>query len=366
MSISEEFRDFILKRNHYLYRFENGAIKDMLQPMRTALIETKLKLDVLSQFGTGYTLDFRMQRLNQQISEIEALIQAASYDSAGILQEKIYQVVMSDGAAIEKMLASKYGKIGIDIVGLPFLHIDYIVNNPLLAQSIGSKLASAGTTSINNIRAGLTQSIIQGEDIRRATNRLIGPVTTAFANPAYAPTRLVKGSMERTIRDRAERIARSEILYASNQVARDIYRRNRDVLEGVQFSAALDRRTCLECASLDGTTYNYTEGGEDHTGPALPLHVHCRCVYFPITLSWKELEKQAGVKQDVSLKTKGAFINTTANIMTYNDWLKTLSADEVKDILGPSRYKLWKSGEIKLSQMATSNKILTIDELNDL
>jgi len=363
MSVNNEFRDYLLRRSHYLYRFENGAIRDMLGPMRRAENEMNRKLMELTTTGTGYTKEWRIQRLNQQIAESQALWQAANFDAAGVLQERMYETALAEGASLERMLSAQYGKIGADIKGLPFLHIDYIINNPLLAEDIGSKLARASDSALNRVRGELTQSIIQGEDIAKATNRLVPIVGQSFTNPAYAPTRLIQGSLPRTIKDRAEMIARSEILYTSNQVARNIYQNNTDVLQGVMYTATLDRRTCLICATSDGKIYKFKDG-EDHNGPLLPRHPRCRCTYSPLTKSWAQLEKENQVKPGVSQKTKGGFVNTAPDVVTYGQWLKTQPAEVVKDILGPTRYKMWSAGELQLSEMATSKRIYSLAELN--
>ena len=158
-------------------------------------------------------------------------------------------------------------------------------------------------------------------------------------------------------------IARSEIQNVSNQVARGIYKENQDVLNGVQYSAALDRRTCLICASDDGRYFPFAKDGGDHAGPILPRHPLCRCVYVPVTKSWRQLEKAEKLKPGVSLDKKGAFTGKVLDTITYNQWLKTLSKREQIDILGPGRYKLWSEGRITVSQMAKDNKIYTIKEL---
>ncbi len=72
---------------------------------------------------------------------------------------------------------------------------------------------------------------------------------------------------------RAERIARTEILAASNTGAEEGYR-----LEGVKKTeiwAALDERLCPLCDSLHGTVHDI----EEHFTP--PFHVNCRCTVLP-------------------------------------------------------------------------------------
>ncbi len=118
---------------------------------------------------------------------------------------------------------------------------------------------------------------------------------------------------------------------------------------------------CKICISLDGGVYRLNPETGQHNGPLIPIHPLCRCVYSYNTYSWQELAKRHNVPFDK--RQKAFFDGAVTKTITYDAWLKTLSAAEQVEILGPGRYKLWKSGEIKLSQMATSKRILTIEQL---
>jgi len=123
---------------------------------------------------------------------------------------------------------------------------------------------------------------------------------------------------------------------------------------------------CLICAADEGRFYKYTEGTEDHSGPSLPRHPRCRCVYSPVTKSWAQLEKEQNIAPGVSQQTKGAFINVAPDIVSYEKWLSTLDPADAKDVLGPQRYKLWNNGKIKFSEMAKNNKVISVEELNNI
>jgi len=91
---------------------------------------------------------------------------------------------------------------------------------------------------------------------------------------------------------KAEQIARTEILKASNKGWLEGARQS-GVVEGKQWLAYVDQRCCPECTSMDGVTMALdsgfkAKGGEelfDYTGDALqhpPLHVSCRCTLVAI------------------------------------------------------------------------------------
>jgi SPP1 gp7 family putative phage head morphogenesis protein len=97
---------------------------------------------------------------------------------------------------------------------------------------------------------------------------------------------------------RAERIARSEVIRASNFAAQEAYRQS-GVVNEVEWLATDDDRLCEFCAPLSGEhialgdtffdkgdSYRGSDGGmldlnyEDIEHP--PLHVNCRCALIPI------------------------------------------------------------------------------------
>ncbi|MBU0694603.1 MAG: hypothetical protein KKC11_08075, partial [Candidatus Omnitrophica bacterium] len=85
----EEFRKFLMRRSSYLYSFENGAIRQMVEPYQRARAVIKESLDVLMAKTSGFTREWRIQRLEQQIKEIDGMLVAAQLESAGTLESNI-------------------------------------------------------------------------------------------------------------------------------------------------------------------------------------------------------------------------------------------------------------------------------------
>ena len=343
----EQFRNFLLRRSSYLYQLENQAIQNMLIPYQQALPAMKRQLEVLqSEATTGFTKEWRIQRMKGQVAEVEFLLQVAGQQSSSELRSMLQDLAYLDSDVYARMLDSQFSKIGIDIASLPYRQVDQILNNPLRGIEIGDPAfwnkMNADVT--NRIRGELTQSIILGEDMGKATNRIID-LSKQKGFGTYSTTILAQ---------RAEMIARSEIQYVSNQVARQTYTENQDVLKGMQHSSTLDRRTCPACASLDGKVYLFKDG--DIEAPLLPLHPFCRCCYIPLTKSWEEL----GVKVPENKKGEAkAFTgNPLKDQLTYGQWLKKQPVAVQKEILGPARFELWDSGQIELKQMTGRRGIL--------
>ena len=358
--VTIKFADFLLRHQHYLHRVENGTIQAMEAPYKKAKAEIynkliKLQESPLQPGGIPAVREWRLARLNAQLAEIDNVLGVARADSVGALQAVLPEVANVENMAYTKMLATQFEKIGIDIVGLPYDQINFILEHPLIYQYRGLSIPEASFFNdqkfVSTIRRDLTQSIIQGEDMARAVRRL-------GVNPEVAG---LTGLMGKELKGYLTMVARSEIQHVSNSVNRGIYAANQDVLKGVIFAATLDNRTCVQCASLDTQYYGFTAKGGDHKGPQLPLHVHCRCCYIPVTKTWKELGSK--IPEHITGKSKAPFMGNVLPRQSYEQWLLKQTDEFQKDVLGPARYKLWKKGEFPLKKMATTKKVLTVDEL---
>lgn len=355
MPVNETWRDFLLKHYSYLRRYENGVIAQMITPYLQARNEIFSKLIKLEETATGYTADFRIQRLRQQLMDVEGFLNAASLDASKKLERELSDLTLSERETYYEMLAKQYGPINLDISSIPYREVDQILREPLIYQNRGIGIRDSmlwnSKEAVDRIRTDLTQSIIQGEDMARAARRLVGG------------GQLLSGEVGNLLVNRAKIIARSEIMNVSNEVSRRTFRRNKDVLKGVIYVATLDRRTCLVCAGADGGVFYYGDS-DDYGGPRLPRHPFCRCLYSPISYSWQELADRTGVR--LSEKEKKNFIGAEPKSIKYEDWIKGLSKKEQIDILGKQRYDLWSSGKIKIKDMAKDGKILTLEQLRQI
>jgi len=132
-------------------------------------------------------------------------------------------------------------------------------------------------------------------------------------------------------RQRAETIARTEMIRASREAQRQLYTENPSVT-GYRRQATQDSRVCLACLALSGTL--------QATDTIMPSHPNCRCVMIPETLSWAEITGDSSIP------------DTRPKVATGEEILKGLTPLEAQQILGTARYNLYAEG-LPLSDMAT-------------
>jgi SPP1 gp7 family putative phage head morphogenesis protein len=118
---------------------------------------------------------------------------------------------------------------------------------------------------------------------------------------------------------RAATIARTETLRAYNTATVDNYRANDDVLEGWQWLATLDARTCALCWAMHGTLHPLAED--------FGSHPNCRCTPIPAVI--------------------GSPNRVTPGVELFERQEPAIQ----EQILGPKTYGLYKQGYIGLSDV---------------
>jgi SPP1 gp7 family putative phage head morphogenesis protein len=131
---------------------------------------------------------------------------------------------------------------------------------------------------------------------------------------------------------RANLIARTEMLRIYRTTTLATYAANSEVVEGWMWMSALDRRTCPTCWAMHGTKHKLNEKMDTH--PA------CRCTMVPLTKPWSKL----GYKDHETNHPRYEIALGAVQ-------LATVAYAIQKEVLGPMRHKLWVEGAIELPHM---------------
>lgn len=113
-----------------------------------------------------------------------------------------------------------------------------------------------------------------------------------------------------------------------------------------EYLATLDARTCLVCGDLDGRLYEKIEDA-----PSLPQHRGCRCLLIP----YFAIEGDKRASKDGYLDDK----------LTYEDWLEKQDEETKREVLGATRYKLYKQNKADVTTFVDDNGVLGLDKLLD-
>lgn len=133
-------------------------------------------------------------------------------------------------------------------------------------------------------------------------------------------------------RQRAEVIARTEMIDAHRAAAHASMKANRDLLSGWEWSCEHGPRSCGACLAMDGKRF-----GVDEPGPL--GHQCCRCSALAVLKTWKELGFD-GIEEPDKTRKLGP------------EWFDEQSPATQKQILGAKRLKALRDGDLTWDQMA--------------
>lgn len=217
-----------------------------------------------------------------------------------------------------------------------------------------------GATAEKIIKNELDVGVLKGEGYQKLVGRLLEQAIDEF-----------------TERD-AVRIARTYVQTANVAAQFASYEANDDIVKGWIWSSVLEPfdpktggGTCLACSALDGQKFELNQG------PRIPLHISCRCVARPWVKSWREL----GVDKDeisealrpytIREGTVGAggmreIQEVGRHQGSYKTWFEKQSPEMQERILGPGRYALYSSGQVRFEDFIDKNgRLLRLDELDN-
>ena len=160
------------------------------------------------------------------------------------------------------------------------------------------------------------------------------------------------------IRDDAETLVRTYIQSVNNQAAESVYKANSDIVKRERWDATFEvstvsgRGTCMECAALHGREFPINE---PHVRP--PKHPLCRCYMTPVTLSFRDLgldidDLRNDLKPYTERDENRAILEAGRITGSFNDFLKHRDEQYQRNFLGENRFRLWKSGEITVDDLA--------------
>ena len=170
--------------------------------------------------------------------------------------------------------------------------------------------------SFEIMRETLVRGVAQGQNPRTAARRMVQNLHIGYSQSLT----------------RAMTIARTEILDAHRAAAAVHHAANADVLQGWEWIATLDRRTCPSCLAQHGTFHELNEPGPED-------HQQGRCARLPKLKSWAELG--FNVEEPPSL------------LPDAQDWFDRQPDQTRVAIMGRKRLQLLDNGDVTWSDLST-------------
>lgn len=352
MASGNEFKDLLLlyrsiDHQYKLHSYTEKKLKSIQKSLELAekdlLKELSLR-DFRIPEGREHAL---LKQLNDMTFAIQAQLTGDIHEAVKVAGENAFR---------------EYGKIlsfdgALDnTVGFNYVELSPSQFNAMVTAPVGGQLLE------KEVKKSFASNIIDGIQTKLIAENLKGVSTPQI----IAKMEEAFGMANRT----AETLVRTHIASINNRAAEDIYKANADIVSKVEWSATFEvamngRGTCLQCAALNGQTW---ELKEEHPDP--PIHPNCRCFILPKTKSYKEL----GLNIDEMERSLKPYTEREANRKiieagqmsgeSFEKFLNSRAEKYKKDLLGPSRYAMLKKGDVQFKDFVDKNgqlRLLTKD-----
>ena len=256
------------------------------------------------------TILWMRQRIIDNIEELGRNLQAFAKEGTQIAEDGQADAAKVANDATESLVEAAAGKkpssvdVGLSWTALPDEQLQAFVGMAGDGSPLGELFAKIPQVTADAMQMALVQGISLGE----------GPRTVA---------RRVRRAAD-IGRQRAETIARTEMIRSAREAQRQLYTQN-PAVQGYRRQATQDSRVCLACLALSGTVHA--------TDEIMPSHPNCRCVMVPATMSWAEITGDDSIP------------DTRPSVATPEKILAGLSDADKLAIMGPARFEMYKNGK---------------------
>lgn len=334
-SINERFMDFQIAQQIQWIRLQNRDVQEALRILNR--VDGQLEL-ALRQANIG-SAPFTMARLEALKAQVGNLLAVVHDDAAKAMTTGMTKATEA-AAHVEEQLFKRTLPAGLDVT----------------TPNLGVLQQAASLRPFNGAVMGDWVNELATNDLKRTWNHILDGITSGTTTDdlirgliGSKPLQYKDGVREVSRRG-MEALVRTSINHATNQGRQMVWEANSDIIKGVRWVSTLDNRTSPICQHRDGrvgpvsTLDGWTPPeGADLLDPPFarpPAHPNCRSTTVSVLKSWKEL----GFKMDeLPAGTRAAMDGQVPASMTYFQWLAKQSDDVQKDVLGPTRWDLWKN-----------------------
>lgn len=291
----------------------------------------KIRDELLVRLQTS--TEYESQRIRQLILDINSIIDAGVKRLSPQLIDELQQFAIYESEYATKILDNA---VIVTASGVTSEQIISAFNKEKMRLYTGEVMTPEQAIAMFSSKyKGTVESMVRG-----------GIVTGATTNEIVRDIRLV---VNNRTSDQAKALVTTLTNHAGSVARSKIYSANKKLFSGEEYHATLDSRTTLICASLDGKVYDIGQA------PQPPLHYRCRSIVLPVI--------RPELRLDIDT-TRASVNGPVSDKLTYNGWLKRQPASVQDEVLGATRGKAYRSGDLTIDKFIDkTGRTYTLDEL---
>ena len=340
-TVNEALQTAAIDHSHDLIRYQNQVVYKVIALLNRTdkdLFE-KLEAALLRLPPGAFTVD-RLESLLSSVREINA----AAYQKIRLeLQAELADLVGYE-LGYQQQLFQNQLPVTLQVATVPVAQVvSATVSRPFQGRLLSEWMQGLETDKAAKIRDAVRIGYVEGQPIADIVRRIRGTKARQYQD----------GIIEITRRN-AETVVRTAISHTANHTRQKFYESNDGLVKGWKFTATMDSRVSVLCASLDGKVFPVGEG------PQPPRHPNCRSTSVPILKSWKEL----GIDlKEFPEGTRASLDGQVPANLAYGEWLKGKSAEFQDGVLGKTKGKLFRAGMPLDRFVNRAGDVLTLDDL---
>lgn len=369
---NDEFFDAMVRHQIFLMRL-SGSIRNEIIDLLNAT-EADLRAAILaSEISGDSPEDFvALIKLRKQITETRAPVWA---EISQVLDKHMRSLALAEPvfvAGVTQTVVPVILEMGFPS---PKLLNNIVTAIPFEGKVLKQWSKKLGRDDFDRIESQIKIGMVQGESTAEISRRVVGTVSLKG-----------KDGVTQISRNQAAAITRTAVNHIANQSRREMFLANSDIFSKEQYVATLDSRTTPICRSLDGELFDVG------VGPIPPLHFSCRSLRIAVIdgnviaqrpakssttrAMLDDFAKDQGIRKvrkrgDLPFGTKGKYdvfarsevrrlTGTVPGKLTYQQWLTRQSKSFQEDVLGKTKAKLFRDGDLTLDKFVNRKG----DELN--
>jgi len=344
MGANDKIWDRIIKTRAGHIRYERKTARRIRRTFRSVRDEI---LGYFNNQANDIVSTYSAARRRYLVDTIDGYLERGRHESSWEVYDAMTGTARREAEETYDAFRSEIpSEIGLSFYAVPEDFLIAIADQPVMGNytmglvNYGDKWSRDAATLLDK---ALMQSVVNGENVGQLARRM----ALAVGVQNYA----------------MQAFARTAIQTAAHRAQMEFFRRNKEVIKGVQWVAILDDACCDTCAGYDGRIFKRSEAVHQ------PVHVKCRCTYSAVTKSWKELGLKGDEAPPWMRRTMDGEVPET---MTFKDWIdKKMNSKTgrswVRDWMGPGKFELFSNGLITLDDMAIrtrrKNRVRSLGDL---
>ena len=358
---NDAIRDELISHQIQLLRFSKGmssrmvALLNRAEPELRARLGARLERIAALGFDPGPATTRRLIKTSQLIAEINK----PTFDEINrLVRRELVGLSIAETQFIAGVITKELPVIFEPTLPTPKDLRGIVFARPFEKRILRDWLGTYQLGDRRRMMSEIRQGLVFGENPTQIGRRIFGTRALGGTDGVREITR--RGSQV---------LAQTATAAITNGVRTALYKANRRIIRREQYVATLDSRTTPICSSLDGDVFPVGEG------PMPPIHINCRSIRVPVIDGRKlgrrpadrTTERQLrGLRGNARSRAVDKLVGAVPAETTYTDFLRRSSTGFQNDVLGPTRGRLFRAGEIDLKGFVdNSGQRLTLRQLYD-